>query len=66
MPAGLRHFPDPGLQFGAFRVLPRTDGTFAVIDERRPAGDRTVMIFQWLAEAERAAKAWFEQGHGMI
>lgn len=66
MPAGLRHFPDPGIQYGAFRVLRRTDGVFAVVDERRKPGDRTVMLFPKLNEAEAAAKAWFEQGHGMI
>jgi len=67
MPAGLNHFPDPGLQFGAFRVLPRTDGRWAVCDERRPPGEQTVMTFQGRtgrAQAERAAQTWHEQGHG--
>lgn len=29
---------------GHFTILPRTDGLFAVVDERRPIADRTVSI----------------------
>lgn len=37
-------WPDPGIRRGALRVLPRTDGRWIVIDERRPVGDRTVAL----------------------
>lgn len=64
MPAGAAHYPDPGIQHGAFRVLPRTDGTWFVMDDRRPPGEGLVMVFKTKAQAAKAAKAWFEQGHG--
>lgn len=67
MPAGVNHYPDPGVSFGAFRVLPRTDGRWAVVDERRPVGNQTVMTFEGKTgrkQAEKAARTWFEQGHG--
>lgn len=34
----LTYFRDPGIRRGPLRVLPRTDGTFIVFDERRPLG----------------------------
>jgi hypothetical protein len=37
--------PDPGITFGSFRVLQRTDQVWIVIDERRPIGKRTVRTF---------------------
>lgn len=67
MPAGFTHHPDPNITFGAFRVLPRTDGGHVVVDERRDPGDRTVMRFQGkhsLRDATRAAREWNKQGHG--
>jgi hypothetical protein len=67
MPAGVTHYPDPGEQFGAFRVLPRTDGGHIVIDDRREPGDQTVMHFKGkhsLRDAIAAAKMWHVQGHG--
>lgn len=45
-------------------MLPRTDGAWIVYDERRAPGDRTVMAFKTKAGAARAAKKWFEEGHG--
>ncbi len=64
MPAGLRHFPDPDLVHGHFRVLPRTDGKWIVYDDRRAPGKRTVRVFRKRDEAELNARTWHEQGHG--
>lgn len=67
MPAGVNHWPDPGIQHGSFRVLPRTDGSFAVVDDRNPPGGQTIMVFtgkHGKRDAERAAKTWHAQGHG--
>lgn len=33
---------DRTYRVGSYRLLPRTDGLFALIDESRPFGDRTV------------------------
>jgi hypothetical protein len=58
------HFPDPDIIFGAFRVLPRTDGKWAVVDERRPPGERTVHVATKKDHASFVARTWHEQGHG--
>lgn len=34
------------IQHGPFSVIQRTDGAFAVIDTRRPVGDRTVALHE--------------------
>jgi len=57
------HYKDPGITHGHFRVLPRTDGLWAVIDEREPPGYQTVMTFKKLEQAAVSAEAWFKQGH---
>jgi hypothetical protein len=58
MPAGVSHFPDPDIQFGHFRVLPRTDGKWAVIDLRRDPGARTIKAFSKKETAVEAAEKW--------
>ncbi len=60
------HFPDPGLEFGAFRVMPQTTGGYIVVDTRRAPGQRQVgtYIFRRVEEAAEAAKRWHEEGHG--
>lgn len=57
---------DPEIRYGHFRVLARTDGTFVVVNERLPPGERTVMVFKRLVDADVSAKAWFEQGQGLV
>lgn len=47
---------DPLIVHGPYRVLGRTDGKWALCDERRPAGDRTVNVFASKEEAAREAK----------
>ena len=64
MPAGAPHFPDPEVSFGAFRVLPRTDGKWIVYDARRGLGRRTLRVFRKQKEAAEAASLWHRQGHG--
>ena len=32
---------DPGVSFGRFKLLPRTDGWWCIYDPKRPFGDRT-------------------------
>lgn len=34
--------PDPGVEVGPWRILPRADGKWILYDERRPIGCRTV------------------------
>lgn len=63
MPHGTS-YPDPGIEYGSFKVLPYTAGGFVVIDVRRKPGKRTVRHFAKLEDADMAAKAWHEQGHG--
>lgn len=59
------HYADPGIEYGNFRVLPRTDGGFVVIDGRRKPGKQTVgQKFRQLEDAARAAHDWHEEGHG--
>jgi len=36
------HYPDPGITYGHFRVLPCTTGGYVVIDDRRPPGYQRV------------------------
>ncbi len=67
MPAGVEHFSDPGIQYGALRVLPRTDGFWIVYDVRRPIGKRTVgKPFPSMKAADFAAKNWAAQGHAKL
>jgi hypothetical protein len=47
---------DPQIEAGPFRVLPRTDGKFVVVDTRRPLGERTVLVLADLKSAERACQ----------
>lgn len=64
MPHGI-HFPDPGLEYGHFRILPRTDGLWIVVDSRRAPGKRTVgKPFRTRDQADQAARVWHEAGHG--
>lgn len=59
------NYPDPGVEFGSFRVLPRTDGGYVIVDVRRAPGKRTVgKKFQKLEEATRVAEEWHKAGHG--
>jgi len=57
------HHKDPGIRHGHFRVLPRTDGLWVVIDEREPPGYQTVMTFKKMEQAAVSAEDWFKQGH---
>ena len=65
MHAGTGHFPDPEVTFGSFKVLPRTDGLYVVVDTRRKPGNRVVgQPFKKMLDAKEAARTWHEQGHG--
>jgi len=58
-------YPDPDVRFGAFRVLPRTDGGYVIVDTRRKPGKQAVgNKFQKLEEASRVAEEWHKAGHG--
>ena len=58
-------YRDPELTFGAFRVLPRTDGGYVVVDTRRKPGKQTVGAkFKTLEDAAHAAEQWHGAGHG--
>lgn len=58
-------YPDPGIEFGSFRVLPRTTGGYVVIDKRRKPGKQQVGApFKKLEEAAHAAEEWHKAGHG--
>ena len=57
-------WPDPDVRHGHLRVLPRTDGQFVVIDERRPAGKQALRVFTKLKDASHAAELWHKQGYG--
>jgi hypothetical protein len=64
MPVG-NSYPDPGVEFGSFRVLPQTTGGFIIVDKRRRPGKQQVGApFRKLEEAVRAAREWHEAGHG--
>lgn len=41
--------------FGRYRVSPRTDGKYVVLDAERPAGSRVVDVFDTLDEADAVA-----------
>jgi hypothetical protein len=65
------HYPDPKIEHGPFRVLPRTDGGYVVADSRRPAGDQAVKnkkgeVMRWkkAGEAGDVAARWVELGFG--
>jgi len=45
------HYPDPGITFGHFRVLPYTLGGYVVIDDRRPIGKQRVARMSQLEDA---------------
>jgi hypothetical protein len=62
VPAGVNHYPDPGLSFGHFTVLPRTDGKWAVVDDRRALGARTIKAFSKKDLAVEAAQKWHSEG----
>ena len=62
MPAGTPHFPDPGIQHGPFKVLPRTDGLWAVLDTRRAPGEQSLKAFRKKETAEQAAMKWHQEG----
>ena len=64
MTAGKAHFPDPDIQIGAFRVLPRTDGKWAIVDTRRPAGQRTIHVAKSKQDAVTVAQRWHGEGYG--
>lgn len=57
-------YPDPGIQHGHFRVLPRTDGQWCVLDDREPPGKQTVMVFKSKEAASVSAADWHRLGHG--
>lgn len=58
-------FPDPNVEHGAFRVLPRTDGGYIIVDTRRPPGRQTVgEKFRNIGDAAVTAKTWHDAGHG--
>jgi hypothetical protein len=57
MAADVRVIPDPLIQHGRFRVLARTDGQFAVIDDALPPGRKTVAVLKTKDQAEASAKA---------
>ena len=51
------HYPDPGIQYGHFRVLPYTPGGYVVIDDRRKPGYQRVARMLSLDDAaQRAAE----------
>jgi len=53
--------PDPGITHGPFRVLPRADGGFVIMDTRRRLGFQAVgNKFKKLEDAASAAKRWAE------
>jgi hypothetical protein len=59
------HLKDPEVHHGSFRVLPRADGGYVVIDVRRKPGYQTVGgKFPDLKQAAQAAEAWHKEGHG--
>ncbi len=49
------HYPDPGISFGHFRVLPLTTGGYVVIDDRRPPGRQRVARMLSLDDAAQRA-----------
>ena len=58
-------YPDPGITFGSFRVLPVTTGGFVIVDTRRKPGKQTVgERFKKLEDAARVAEEWHKAGHG--
>lgn len=56
MPAKhVNHYPDPGIQYGHFRVLPFTPGGYIVIDDRREPGKQRVARTLSLDDADMRA-----------
>ncbi len=49
------HYPDPGIAYGSFRVLPFTPGGYVVIDDRRPIGRKRVARMSQLDDAAHHA-----------
>lgn len=47
---------EPGISWGRFSVLTRTDGTHIVYDPARPLGRRTVSMHKTIEEATRACR----------
>lgn len=50
-----RHYPDPNIRFGHFRVLPYTPGGYVVIDDRRPVASQRVARMSSLDDAANRA-----------
>lgn len=48
--------PDPGIRFGSFRVLQRTDGPFVIIDERLPPGSQVVETIPFARKSRESAE----------
>ena len=44
---------DPDVHIGRYRVLARTDGQYAIVDESRPLGDRTIALARTVDEAKK-------------
>lgn len=42
MPHDVPFYRDPGIEKGPFKILPRTDGSWIIIDSRRPLFEMTV------------------------
>lgn len=57
---------DPQLEIGPFRILPRTDGRFAVYDERLPLGSRSAAIEDTKEAAVAAAKKLVALGSPLV
>jgi len=48
--------PDPGIEVGPYRILPRADSQWVVYDERLPVGARTVAALPSKEEATARAR----------
>lgn len=48
--------PDPGVEIGPWRVLPRADGKWILYDERRPLGQRTAAVGDSLEDVSMQAR----------
>jgi hypothetical protein len=49
-------WPDPNITIGVYRILPRTDGTYAVFDDRNPVGFMTASVKKTKEAAAEEAK----------
>lgn len=48
-----QHYPDPGITYGFFRVLPYVPGGYVVIDTRRPPGYQRVARMLSIDDADQ-------------